>query len=327
MLLGQSKYGTPLSLYHELRGDPVPHEDSELLAEGRAFEPVILAMGAKKFGMRLFKGPEELAHGDLVGHPDAYVIDEHGKLAIAESKNLLFADSGEEAGWGEAETDRVPMAYWFQCQVYGHLLLKCGVNVGASGGFESLEVSDTVYLFARLWHGTRRYRIKVDPAVIAHIEREASAFLDRVARGEPPDPSTGEEFRRRWVPVPDKTVEFTATELGLLKARQDLKKQIKLAEEQVGLIDMQLLGFLQDAAAATWNGKRVLTASADREFDEAAFAVECPEEFVRYSTKLDKTALRKNSPGIYEMYLRLPADPATQTRKLRPNDKALGEIQ
>lgn len=331
LMMGESRWGTPLSLYHELRGEGPPRETNEVLEEGIAFEPIILGRGAKKYGMRLVEGPRELAHGDLLGHPDGYVIDADGKLAIAESKNLLFAEVGEEAGWGKADTDEVPMAYWLQCQVYGWLLLKEQERVRGSlcllDGKDSrdLEVSDTVYLFARLWFGLRRYRIKVDPEVCARIEVDASAFLDRVARGEPPLPTTGHEFRTRWQPDPAKSIDLTAREWEILKARQRLKAQIKLAEEEVEQLDMQLLGFMQTASVAKWNGKKVLGATADRKFDEAAFQLAHPDVFAQYARKLDKEALGKERADLYEQFLVLPPV-EQQTRKLRPA-KGLEEMQ
>lgn len=344
MMLGESKWGTQLSLYHELRGEGPPQEDNELLTEGREYEPAILTIGARKFHMRSVEGPKELAHGDLIGHPDGYVIDADGKLAIAEAKHLLFADVGEEAGWGKADTDEVPMAYWLQCQTYGWLLQKCAPSItifvpdpemvnpppgtavikGAQATFRP-EISDTVYLFARLWFGLRRYRIKVDPEVCARIESDASAFLDRVARGEPPLPTTGHEFRTRWQPDPAKSIDFTAREWEILKARQQLKAQIKLAEEEVEKLDMQLLGYMQDASIGKWNGKKVLGASADRAFDEAAFQVAHPDVYAQFLRKLDKTALGKERADLYEQFLVLP--PAeNQIRKLRPA-KGIEEMQ
>jgi hypothetical protein len=324
LMLNESKWGTPLSLYHEMRGEAPPKDDNEVLEEGRAFEPVILRLAAKKFRMPMVNGPKELIHGDLIAHPDGYVIDEHGMLAVAESKNLLFADVGEESGWGEADTDRVPMAYWYQCQTYGHLLLKQRVgDLFDLNGPPWKGVSDTVYLFARLWHGLRRYRIKVDPVVCARIELEASAFLDRVARGEPPDPETGKEFRQRWSPVEKKLVDFTAREWEILKVRQQLKAQVKLAEAEIEKLDCQLLGYMGDAAGAKWEGKTVLSAVADRKFDVAAFAKEHPDLWETLRS-FDPAMVKEHDPAMHERYLKHP--PAKeQTRKLRPS-KALEKL-
>lgn len=331
-LLGQSKWQTRLALYYELTGEAPPKEDNPLLEEGRAFERTIFELACKRFGLvnavyvaeRPWVGTITLANGDLSGHPDFLVVDEHGHIAVAEIKNTLFSsvDENEEGGWGEPWTDQVPPAYLIQDTVYGHLLQKaCSPNEAWPAG-----PAPYVYLFARLRNGITPYKIPVDAALVKTIEMEASQMLDRVARREPPDPQEPSEFRKRWLPDPKKVVACGAEQVAIAKKYSELGKTIRLLEKDREALGTLLLGFARDGSSLEYEGDRIASIGADREFHEAEFIAHHPE-IASHHMKLDRSSVKKAHSQIYELFMKQPESAADAKRVIRINEKALEGIE
>lgn len=325
-LLGQSKWQTRLALYYELTGEAPPKEDNPLLEEGRAFERTIFELACKRFGVHgIQRSPlaQELLHGDLSGHPDFCVVDEHGHIAVAEIKNTLFSsvDENEEGGWGEPWTDQVPPAYLIQCTVYGHLLQKtCKPCDAWPAG-----PAPYVYLFARLRNSITPYKIPVDAALVKTIELEASQMLDRVARGEPPDPQEPSEFRKRWLPDPKKVVACGAEQVAIAKKYSELGKTIRQLEKDREALGTLLLGFVRDGSSLEYEGDRIASFGADREFHEAEFMAHHPE-IAAHHMKLDRTSVKKAHSQIYELFMKSPESAADAKRVIRINERALEGI-
>lgn len=326
-MLGASKFQSRLALFHELRGDAPPTEDSELLEEGREFQVTIAGIASRKFGLRLVSGPDELRHGDLSGHPDAYAADDSGHLAVVEIKHTLYADTGDEWGWGQPGTDEVPKQYAYQAMVYGHLLLKVtGGGTETYQGFGGVglaptKVADYVYLAARLRSGVQLYKIPVDPQVIAKIEMEASAFLDRVARGEPPDPETPEEFRLRWVGNGEKVVQADHVLLARLQKLHEVRKGKAALEAEEEELKAAIYASVQDAGVVEFERQQVATLKSDRQFDSEGFLRDHPDVAGKYM-KLDATALGKKERRLKDAYMVIPSA-ADHKRVIRISDKAL----
>lgn len=165
------------ALYHRKRGELPDQPDSDALERGRILEPYV----ARKFG----EGhPELTVSGDgrtlychpdrawQLGTPDRLLTDDPGHLAGLECKT----DAGHGEDWGDAGTDEVPVHY--RCQ--------CLWNMDIFG-------ASTWYLdclFVQPWK-TRVYEMTMNADAAADLElmRDAAlGFLDRVDRGDPPDP-------------------------------------------------------------------------------------------------------------------------------------------
>jgi len=306
LMLGQSKWGTPLTLYYDLIGEGPPREDNELLAEGRAFERTIAEIAEQKFAIGLVPTPVLQRFENLSGHPDFAVIVDGKRHAILEVKNTLFHDVGEEIGWGEPGTDRVPTAYWLQCQVYGNLMQRSFPDTA----------HDEVLLAARLRSGVQLYRIPIDHDVFARINEEAGQFLDRVESRNPPDPQTIDDFRRRWAVVDKKIATGASEQLELARSYARLGREIKALEAQREEVGMHLLGYMQDAQVLEVDGRKIATASVNRKFNSDKFITLHPE-IASMFTKLDTAAISKHYRHLYETCMEVPESPAQQTRVLR----------
>lgn len=319
-MLGASKFGTPLSLYLQLRGEMPEMEDNELLKEGRYFEDAIARIAAEKYGFQVdLEAPKELLDGPLSGHPDRWFIQD-GHYGVLEIKNTMFGHVGE-GGWGDPGTDQVPQTYWLQAQVYCHLAIANAAQFG-------YPMANYCLLAARLRSGVELYKVHYDAKVIERIKEEAVAFLARVRDGIPPDPIDEQDQRNRWLVEEGKAAQCDVGFLAHLRALQALKADKKSIEQKISDLQTIILGFARDAERidyvdADGAARTVATLGANRKFDEAACLRDHPDLLKHYA-KLDTTKLGKEQKALYERYMRRPENAVEQTRTIRIREKELG---
>lgn len=318
-VLGLNPRKSRLALYLEMRGElPAPDLDAnEAIIEGREFEDAIARIARRKFKLEDGEGPLQLSSGIFVGHPDRYVVNPHDdsepwKRAVLEVKHT-FLDHFSDEQWGPNGSDVVPTAYWMQAAVYAWLNRQSGQDMPA----------DFAFLAARLAGGVRLYKIPaLHGAMLDKVHGECAEFLEAIHFGRPPQPQDEADMRIRWLADRKKRIGVTLETVHQALAYQQLGQQIiKLQEERSRLATL-LIGTAQDAsylaAAHPKTGAviDVVSVASDRVFDEAAFLRDCPEVAAK-CMKLDKTALAKAQPKLYEQYKREPIDREEQKRVLR----------
>lgn len=323
-MLGVDPRMSPLALYHSLRGEIPQQDDAEVLYEGRYFEDAIAKIATKKYSLQVDTDvPQQMVCRALSGHADRFWND--GKeCGVLEIKNTLMG--GSEGEWGDPGSDKVPLHYWFQCQVYGHLYQSYR-RMGAID-YPGMEVADFVYLAARLFAGTTLYKIRVDVAVIARVEEEAKRFIGRLHEGNPPDPRDEADMRMRWLAQEEAVAVGGQEQLAWvqeLKRLSEARKQIEKSESE---LKTMLLGFAKEASKIVvphpTTGQQVVIATlgADRQFDADRFMLEQPEIASRY-LKLDATKLGKEQRKLYEQYMRKPETALEQKRTIRLKEVTL----
>lgn len=313
---------SPLGLYLQMRGEMPPIEDSEVLEEGREFEDAIARIAARKYSLAIDPASNQrrLVHGPLSCHLDRLCLRQ-GCVGPLEVKHAVRSRSPE---WGDPGTDQVPMQYWMQVQVQGHLWRRCR----RQDEYPGLASAEEGLLAANLLSGTSIYRIHLDEDVIERIEQQALEFLARLREGNPPDPRDEADMRMRWLVRRGKTVEATEEQLAWARSLAEVsayrRQVVEECEAEESRLKALLLGFAQDAeqiVKRTPAGKvvTIVRLGADRRFDAAAFEAAHPEIAARFR-KLDTTALGKQERGTYEAFLRPPETVAEQRRTVRVAD-------
>lgn len=304
-VLGMSPWESRLALYERLRGgalaDEWAEEEKARLDGGRALEPLIAARVTKRYGTKFMALGTECAplthpaDRRIVGHVDGV----HEDATIAEFKMV----GASADGWGDEDSDQVPLHYEIQCSHYMEL---AGVDV--------------CYLYAlRIpsWRLTR-YILKLKPGHGKALLDAELAFLRMVDRGTPPDPADEVEARRLWFQsVPKLDVVADEAVHRAMVRRWVASQAMKRLNDVVSDSNFTILKAIQNAGTVSSpDGTRILSAGTNRVFDEESFRMEFPALAAQY-TKLDRHALGKAHRAQYEKHMRLPRDADEATRPLR----------
>jgi hypothetical protein len=258
----------------------------------------------------------------LSGHADRIVRDDTGKIAILEVKNTLFGVAGK-GEWGDPGSDVVPRAYWLQVQCYVALLhaQMQALGVRTDPG-DYYHLADYGYIAARLHHGTELYKVPHDPEVVASIREQATAFLQAVQDGVPPEPQDEHDQRMRWLADPAKEVVGGPEQAAWVDTLRSLAAQRKEIEKQESDLKHLLLGFARDASKimlphpTTGEPVCIATLAADRQFDAEAFVRDNPQLAAQYQ-RLDTSRLGKEQRKVYDLYMKQPASAVDQKRTIR----------
>lgn len=237
-VLGVSPWESPRSLWHKMRGDVPPEEQTDEQSRGHYLEPAVLAW--------FFDQHPELVRSDLAGTfvrdgwmgatPDAvarYRSDADGTWPV-EAKTA--ADAGE---WGQPGTDEIPVYYAAQCMWTMHVLGVGRIYVPMLGPY--LEFA--------------AYVVEYDPATGTAIEAKCRAFVDSLAGDEPPPvdshPETYATLRRvnpdivngTEVQLPETLVrEYIAAKSGLNTAKSAMTRVNSALAEQMGTAQKAMHG-------------------------------------------------------------------------------------
>ena len=141
-------------------------EPTRAMRRGAICEPAVLAHLCDTLGASIDAEATALTYvdGRRLFNPDGITTD--GRLLEAKTTS----DRSEDAGWGRARTDLVPLGYAAQAQ-WGMGLLgldECwlGVLAGAHNGAPNLHFAT--------------YRLTFNPQIFRHMTRRADQFLDEL---------------------------------------------------------------------------------------------------------------------------------------------------
>jgi putative phage-type endonuclease len=224
--LGLSPWQTPYDLWELKTGLAPPLEQTEPMLWGKLLEDIIRAEYGRRTGlevrpvMDLMRHPR---HAWMFAHIDGRVAQD-GRV-ILEVKTARTAQ-----GWGEEETDEVPLNYL--TQVHHYLAVT------------EAEVCDVAVLIGG--QDFRLYQVYRDPEIERDLIEGEAAFWKLVEQRQPPPPVTLQDAVRRWghFKATGSVVagEAEIAAVAVLRALHSQKAEIEQLEEAAKLGLMEAMG-------------------------------------------------------------------------------------
>jgi putative phage-type endonuclease len=171
-LVGDSPWGTPLSVYARIVGD-APDEDAASKRRGRHLEAGVRALYCEEMGARMLEHAK--AEHPRLKYTRASVdgIAQRAGRRVLEVKT---AGLSEMRHWGEAGTDNVPRAYLYQTTWYAGVAGLCGL-------VDTQEVDVAALIAGDL----RVYHVPYDAEMFGLLEEAVERFwVDHVVPRRPP---------------------------------------------------------------------------------------------------------------------------------------------
>jgi hypothetical protein len=313
-MMGVDPKFSPLSLYYEMRGDLTPEPMNEAMLEGRFFEDAIAQIAGRKHNFEVLPGigldaPAEVDRA-LGGHRDRLFKVIKGGLAmgVLEVKHTFFGGSEE---WGDAGSDAVPMRHLYQTVVYDGIMRKDPKKAFI------VPIADYSLIAARLHAGTKVFNIPHDKELYEAIQDRAAKFVADVAQGIAPKPRDEADDRIYWLARRGKKVTLTAEHAAwvqVLMQAGEARRKAEADEKSIKHLLWQVMGEGTDAVSE--DGRLLFTLGANRDFNEARFALENPEAASKCMV-LSRTAVKEMDQKLYDAYMEEPKDPLHQTRVFR----------
>ena len=255
-VLGLSKYSSPVRVWMEKCGDPMPEERSEAAQEalrmGNIMQPVVARLYEDKYETRL-KDLEGVTiwskeHPFMGSHFDYVTPDNKTLVEIKNFHPMRLKEFGEDG------SPDVPMDCLVQCVHEAIVFGVTRVDLAVLFGGQSFRV----------------YPITIDPDIASMVVQREEQFWKQVIERVAPPPIDPEETRRLW---PSDTGRVMVAPANVMKDAKDLvtlRSQIKAAEElekklitniQTAMKDATMLTAPNGEAIATWkrsvDGRRV----------------------------------------------------------------------
>lgn len=168
-VLGISPFESAFALWHRKRGTTAPVQETDAMYWGTALEPAICAEYAKRHPDQTVI-PAGTYHGSgrpwQIVNPDRFAILPDGTVEVVEAKTSRDAE-----GWGEEDTDEVPVYYRAQVRWYLDAL-------GLTTARIAVLISGSEY---------REYTVTADPADAQLMRERATTFLATIRDGVRPD--------------------------------------------------------------------------------------------------------------------------------------------
>nr|DAI44130.1 MAG TPA: Exonuclease [Caudoviricetes sp.] len=265
-VLGLSKWKSPYQVWCDKKGyNFLESSDNASLFWGRTLEPVIRQHYSDITGY-------SVAETEIYFMPDHdYIFATVDGLVIEDPDRILEIKTARTAeGWGEPETDQIPVEYLCQCQhymmVYNRHITDVAVLIGGSD--------------------FRIYHVEASTEVQNHLLREYANFWKLVETDTPPEPRSFDDVMRRFKESTDNSIEATPY-------IQILAQQMKAAKEQSTSLE-NLCEELKTKIAAFMGENEVLTSAEQilatwkygkprQFFDKPRFQADHPKLFKKYN--------------------------------------------
>lgn len=246
-VLGLSRFGGPMDVFLEKRGQTAPLIETEPMKWGKLLEEPIAQEYAQKSGRKVRRAASFLRHP---AHEMFYANLDRWSLLGGTPKRVLECKTTSvftADDFGEEHTDQVPADYLVQSMWYAYVT--------------GTETTDLAVLIGGNKH--RVYTIPRDEDLIAEMEERGLAFWDDTQRGIPPevDGSAGSDAYLRKT-YRDKGTErpMTADLASLATMYQGLAEEIKGAEARRKAIGNEIRDLMGDHRWAEGEGVKVVYA-------------------------------------------------------------------
>lgn len=241
-ILGVSKYDSPRSMWHKMRGDVDPEPATTVQTRGHYLEPAVLQWffdQHPELYPTLRPGTHVHPNGWAAATPDAlgHNADEQATVAV-EAKT-----SADDAEWGQPGTDEIPLTYTAQCMWTMHVLGLQRIYVPVLSSY--LEF--------------REYVVEYDHALAVDIEATCLEFLaslkGNVAPAVDSHPETYQTLRRANPLIQQGLeVQLTTEQARLfVRSRQDKAA----ADALIALANSTIAEAMGDAQKAYWGTQLV----------------------------------------------------------------------
>lgn len=222
--MGLSPWRTQLDLWEEKRGLAPPVDENEPMLWGKLLEDIIRREYARRVGVDVHYSK------DMIRDPVRPWMFAHLDGRIDDRTILEVKTSRTGQGWGEPDTDEIPLPYLIQ--VHHSLVVT------------SAQVCDIAVLIGG--SDFRLYQVERDLEIEQHLIEGEAAFWQSVTDGVPPPPMSVEDAVKRWGRF-DATGYMVAGEAEIaavetLRALHREKKELEAREEGAKLALMQVLG-------------------------------------------------------------------------------------
>lgn len=263
--VGLSRWQSRYALWCQMTGQTAPFEGNEYTKWGTILEAPVRQEYVDQTGRTLITPAEQFVHpehefmtANVDGHTPAMDLLYEGKTA------RMARD------WGEPGTDEIPQEYAIQIQHYMAVT--------------KIPIADVAVLIGG--SDFRIYTIEGDEELQGLLIEGEREFWRMVQEGQPPEPETLEDVKRRWPVSKSVCVEATNEVAALSKMLRMTKEQIKQLEATCDEREAALKQHLAEADTLTYQGKTLATwksAKGRKSFDTKAFAAAHPDLYAEFT--------------------------------------------
>ena len=233
-LLGLSKYKTVYEAYEDFMGlskrEDISPEKAEIFEMGHQLEDFIAKQTERLFGVKLRKCNFAYVHPKyewLICHPDRVVVNKiDGKRIGVEIKSSSTYDN---ARWGEADSDQVPMDYLCQCHDY----IMC-------------DICDEVWLIRFSNNRITRYIITKDEVLEETILVKLVEVVERIRSGWIPPIEDPKKASSVYDRPTDGDIKADKTIAKVVEEWNSLKAQAKELEEKADVKKAIIISYMKD---------------------------------------------------------------------------------
>lgn len=265
-VLGLSKWKSPYQVWCDKKGcNPLESSDNASLFWGRTLEPVIRQhysdiTGYSVAETEIYFMPE---HNYIFATVDGLVIEDPDRI-------LEIKTARTDEGWGEPETDQIPLEYICQCQhymmVYNRHITDVAVLIGGSD--------------------FRIYHVEASSEVQNHLLREYANFWKLVETNTPPEPRSFDDVMQRFKESVNSSIDATPYIQILAQQMKIAKEQISSLENLCDELKTKIASFMGENEVLTSNGQNLATWKYGKPrqfFDKSRFQTENPDLFKKYN--------------------------------------------
>jgi putative phage-type endonuclease len=264
--LGLSKYRSPVQVWMEKIGNPMPFEESEAMKMGHIMQPVIARLYEDKYETRL----RDL-EGTTLWHPKISFMGSHFDYVTADNKTLVEIKNfhpARQKEFGDDGSDDIPMDCLVQCVHEAIVFGVTRVDLAVLFGGQSFKV----------------YPITINPDTADMVIEREEKFWRQVVEREAPAPIDPEETRRLFPRDNGQAVMASGEVAHVVSQLTALRGNMKQAEELENRLITQIQAAMGDAAVLGAPSGDILATW----------------KLSKASRRVDSDALKK--AGLYEQY-------------------------
>ena len=245
--LGVNPYCSVLELYLRKRCEIADIEDNTAMMVGRALEPVVLDLYAKREGVEIKKQPSLYLHPEysfMAATPDAIRLgDQRSWERPVDAKATTFRrydrQGASQNHYGIDGSDQLPID--LMCQAQQQMEVLC------------LEMADFPVLFDV--QTLRVYSIRYEGDLVVAIAKAEKELAERIVNADPPEPNWCLEGTSKLISgmfgyTPGKSVALSAEAVANWRQYKELGKQVEELEKQKTHLKNRILYEMQDCELA-----------------------------------------------------------------------------
>lgn len=271
-VLGLNPYETPHALWERKTGRRQSSPDNKFTKAGKYLEDVVARMFEDETGLEVYAPRKGVfyhhpQHDILLGSPDRFIKQKHGRDAVLEIKTT------QKRG---ITRDTLPISWFFQVQWYmGITGAKTGYIAWLSNGIDFDHI-----------------QVEFKPDIFQDMVQQALDFWNQyVLTDTPPPPISREDIQKIIEEVRPEAIEATDEIVRLHAVMQENKSRIKELEADNDEIALSIQLAMMDREAVTWRGSTLFTwkEQSRESLDLKALQEAEPDEWARLWKRYART--------------------------------------